>query len=81
MPDPPGLVVKNGTKRFDAFVRPAPSSSIQSSKRASFALPADRDAAAGLQRGVDGVVHEVDQQLLELIRDRRGSLTSGPAAT
>ena len=29
MPDPPGFVVKNGTKRFDVFARPGPSSRIK----------------------------------------------------
>src|SRR5205809_7081040 len=37
-------------------------------ERAAFALPAGCDAAAGLQRRVRRVVHEVDQELLELIR-------------
>ena len=31
MPEPPGLVVKNGTNRFDVFDRPGPSSSTQMS--------------------------------------------------
>ncbi len=35
---------------------------------AAFALPADGDASAGLQRGIGGVVQKVDQQLFELIR-------------
>ena len=34
---------------------------------AALAFPADRDAAAGLQRGVRRVVYQIDQQLLELI--------------
>ncbi len=34
---------------------------------AALALPADGDAAAGLQRRVRRVVHEVDEELLELI--------------
>jgi len=31
MPEPPGFVVKNGTKRFPVFESPGPSSSTQSS--------------------------------------------------
>ena len=67
MPDPPGLVVKNGTKRFDAFGRPGPFVVDPEIEHPSVARPADRDAAAGLERRVDGVAQQVDQQLLELI--------------
>ena len=70
MPEPPGLVVKKGTKRLAVFERPGPSSSTQISSRrsgAGKALPADADAAAGFAHGVDGVAQQVDEHLLELI--------------
>ena len=70
MPEPPGLVVKNGTNRLPVFDSPGPSSSTHSSIAAATArqpLPADADAAAGLAHRVDGVAQQVDQQLLELI--------------
>src|SRR5262245_7966780 len=33
MPDPPGLVVKNGTKRFEVLGNPGPSSSTETSRK------------------------------------------------
>ena len=67
IPDPLGLVVKNGTNRFDVSERPLPSSSMFSSNQCPHSLPADRDAAAGFERRVDGVADDVDEQLLDLI--------------
>ena len=47
---------------------------------ATIAPPTDRDAAAGFERGVDGVVQQVDEELLELIRigANRDFFGSGP---
>ena len=68
MPEPPGLVVKNGTNRFSVLARPGPSSSTQTSTTPSSATPSPTPhAAAGLERRVDGVAHQVDEQLVELI--------------
>ena len=71
MPEPPGLVVKNGTNRLPVFDNPGPSSSTHSSMvggtEPGEALPADGDAAAGLLDRVDRVANQVDEQLLELI--------------
>jgi len=36
MPDPPGLVVKNGTKRFEVLGNPGPSSSTETSRKELF---------------------------------------------
>ena len=68
MPDPPGLVVKKGTNRFDVLARPGPSSSTAISRFALRAPPAHGDgAAANFEAGVGGVAQQVDQQLFELI--------------
>ena len=42
--------------------------------------PRDRDAPAGLERGIDGVANRVDEQLLELIENfvRRTSQRPAP---
>ena len=68
MPEPFGFVVKNGTNRFDVSGRPLPSSSIVSSNQSPDRFQPIDDAAAGLERRVDGVAHDVDEQLLDLIR-------------
>ena len=83
MPDPPGFVVKNGHEQVAVFGRPGPSSSTQTSS-AGPACASRRDAAAGLDGGVDGVAAHVDQELLELIgvgrrRRRRGRSHDRPA--
>ena len=85
MPDPPGLVVKNGTNRLPVFDSPWPSSSTQSSIAAGAEpgrrLPADPHGAAGLADGVHGVANQVDQQLLELIAvplDRQSRAAARP---
>ena len=71
MPEPPGLVVKNGTNRLPVFDSPGPfvldPQLHRRRRRARQPLPADADAAAGLAHRVDGVANQVDQQLLELI--------------
>ncbi len=89
MPEPPGLVVKNGTNRLPVFDRPGPSSSTHSSivggddpgRRCQPTL----HAAAGLADRVDGIPNQVDQQLLELIavpldRQPRARATPGCGA-
>ena len=71
MPEPPGLVVKNGTNRLPVFERPGPfvldPQLHGRRRRARQPLPADPHAAAGLPHRIDGVAEQVDQQLLELI--------------
>ena len=70
MPDPPGLVVKNGTNRLRVLESPGPSSSTVSSKAGGLGRhprPADADAAGRLGRRVDRVLEQVDQQLLDLV--------------
>ena len=72
MPEPPGLVVKNGTNRLPVFASPGPSSSTHSSTVAGDEpgdpLPADPHRPPPVSRDrVDGVANQVDQQLLELI--------------
>ena len=67
MPDPFGFVVKNGTNRFDVSGSPLPSSSTFSSNQSPVVFQPIDDAAAGLERRVDGVADDVDEQLLELI--------------
>ena len=71
IPEPPGLVVKNGTKRLPVFDEPGtlvldPQLDGRR-RRAGSPLPADAHAAAGLADGIDGVANQVDEQLLELI--------------
>ena len=68
MPEPPGLVVKNGTNRLAvlgqarAFVR------HPDLQHGAVAPPADRaPGRSGGQRGVGGVAQQVDEHLLELI--------------
>ena len=68
MPDPPGLVVKNGTNRFDAFVRPAPSSSIHSSKLRPSRFQPTVTPPPVCSAASAALCTQVDQQLLELIR-------------
>ena len=68
MPEPCGLVVKNGTNRFAVGGRPGPSSSTQISTAALRRVPAHAHAAARLQRRVGRVAHEVDERLLDLVR-------------
>ena len=67
MPEPVGFVVKNGTNRLDVSGSPGPSSSTVSCSAAVHLLPVDPHLAARLERRVDGVADDVDQQLLELI--------------
>ena len=75
MPDPCGFVVKNGTKRFALFAKPGPSSSTITASVPFCRCHRMRTRAARLERCVDGVAHEIDQQLIELIavgaHDRR----------
>ena len=80
MPEPPGLVVKNGTNRLPVFCSPGPSSSMRTSSPVVLQRPAQRDAAAGLERRVHGVAHDVDQQLFELIGVGLARSTGGPSA-
>ena len=69
MPEPPGLVVKNGTKRLVVFDSPGPSSSTQMSTPMARSAPADADAgcAADFEARVGGVPNQVDEELLDLI--------------
>ena len=71
MPDPPGLVVKNGTNRLPVFPSPGPSSSTHSSTVAGdepgTRCQPTRTVPPGLVDGVHGVANQVDQQLLELV--------------
>ena len=65
------------------FGRPGPSSSTQISTRPSGGASSPRrDAAARLERGVDRVAHEVDEELLELVgvgrTDDVGPVSSTP---
>ena len=85
-PEPAVLVVKNGTNRFDVSGSPVPSSSMTVDLAAVVTPgPVDPDAAAGLERRVDRVADDVDQQLLELIgigrrSERRRRRQPPPAA-
>ena len=68
MPDPPGLVVKNGTNRLVVFDKPGPSSSTQMSTPWRVRRqPTVTDAAADFETRVGGVANQVDEQLLDLI--------------
>ena len=67
MPEPLGLVVKNGTNRFDVSGQALALVVDVDLEPVAGSLPADRDAAAGLERRVDGVADDVDEQLLDLI--------------
>ena len=71
MPEPAGFVVKKGTKRFDVFGRPGPVVGHGDLDLALGAAPGDRRAAARLEGGVGRIAHEIDEQLLELVRIRR----------
>ena len=79
-PEPPGLVVKNGTNKLSVFDKPGPSSSIQMSssdvaiprtrfspRRSALDRPADRRTPPGGQIGIDGVAHQVHERPVELI--------------
>ena len=85
MPDPPGLVVKNGTNRFAVFDSPGPSSSTQMSTPWRVRRqPTVTDAAADLEARVGGVANEIDEQLLDLIgvdarRSRPARVARAPA--
>ena len=67
MPEPLGLVVKNGTNRLCVSARPGPVVRDLHLDLAALLAPADLDPAPGLLRRVDRVAHQVDQQLLQLI--------------
>ncbi len=67
MPDPCGLVVKNGTNRFALLARSRPFVLHHERERPVLARPPNAHAAVRLERRVDGVAHEVDQQLIELV--------------
>ena len=75
MPEPPGLVVKNGTNRLDVFESPGPSSSTQMSIAVGCdASQRSRWPAANFEARVGGVANQIDEQLFDLIavdRDRR----------
>ncbi len=78
MPEPLALVVKNGTNRLPGSGRPGPFVLHDHLEHAGHGPPADLHPAAGLERGVHGVAHQVDQQLVELVavgghRDRRAA--------
>ena len=81
MPEPPGLVVKNGTNRFAVFDNPGPSSSTQiSTPWRVRRQPTVSGRSADFETRVGGVANQVDEQLLDLI----GSTVdgeSGPACT
>ena len=81
MPDPCGFVVKNGTNRFALLAMPGPSSSTMSATRAILPLPTNAHAAARLERRVDRVAHQVDQQLIELIAVGAHASSPDPATT
>jgi len=68
MPEPPGLVVKNGTKRLAVPARPGPSSVTQISTIApSRRQPAATDPPV-MSEASGRVAQEVDQGLLDLVR-------------
>ena len=67
MPEPPGLVVKNGTNRFDAFGSPGPSSSTQSSKLRPSRFQPTVTPPPVCSAASTALRTQVDQQLLELI--------------
>ena len=71
IPEPPGLVVKNGTNRLPVFDSPGPSSSTHSSivggdDPGSRCQPTRTPPPVSRDR-IDGVAQQVDQELLELI--------------
>ncbi len=84
MPDPPRLVVKNGTNKLAVFERPGPSSRTVISTLTGVCVVTHEDAAAGLLRGIHRVADQIDQHLLQLIRvplnrHRGGILQRTPA--
>ena len=69
MPEPPGLVVKNGTNRLAVFDKPGPFvvDPDLEPRRVCAASRRVTRAAADFEAGIGGVAQQVDQQLLELI--------------
>ena len=65
MPDPCGLVVKNGTNRFPVSARPGPRSSIQIS---TCPLPEGASQPSSTRPSAASRAQEVDDHLLELDR-------------
>ena len=67
MPEPPGLVVKNGTNRFAVFDSPGPSSRDPDFQLGRGYAPADCTPPPVSQRRIRRVAEQIDQHLVELI--------------
>ena len=80
MPDPPCLVVKNGTKRLAVPARPGAVVSDAELELVAGDGPGHVDAARRLQRGFGGVLDQVDQELIELVGVGRNATPAGPGA-
>ena len=67
MPEPPGLVVKNGMNRFSVEPMPGPSSSTSMCAASRPRRQPYAHAAVHGQGRVGGILDQVDQRLLDLV--------------
>ena len=66
IPEPPGLVVKNGTNKFVGFMIPVAFIAHKNFHALACFLPADGYCAARWQRRFGGVVQQINQHLFHL---------------